>query len=354
MSRLRRLSALQIGVSWTRRLRRVLQGRPNTPRVGTCQWPEPLASANPCRHPGESHPGLRCFLSSDEGPTAVTGTSPVARQRELGTLLRALRNDKGMTVEEVAAHLLCSTTKISRLETAARRPSLRDVRDLCSLYGVDESTSRDLMNLAREAREPGWWTQYDDLALDQLIGLEQEAIAITCYSINYIPGLLQTQDYAKGIIETVAPKMDSETVRQRTEARMRRQQLLDADTRPHYHVILDEAVMRRGVGDPALMAAQLEKIIDIVSSDKALVQIIPFAAGAYAAADGYFVLLEFEEDSNLWPMVFIEGLAGNQYLQHRADISRYRETIEYLRDRALDPSDSVALMIEMRKNYASM
>jgi transcriptional regulator with XRE-family HTH domain len=283
----------------------------------------------------------------------VTGTSPVARQRELGTRLRALRNQRGMTVEEVAARLLCSTTKVSRLETAARRPSLRDVRDLCVLYEIDELTSRELMDLAREAREPGWWTQYDDLNLDPLIGLEQEAVAVTCYSINYIPGLLQTQDYARGIIETVAPKMDAQIVQQRTEARLRRQQLLEEDDRPRYHVVLDEAVMHRGVGGSALMTAQLDKILEAVRSGKAIVQIIPFAAGAYAAADGYFVLLEFEEDSNLWPVVFIEGLAGNQYLQHRSDIARYRETIEYLCGRALNLSDSVALMIRMREGYAS-
>ena len=107
--------------------------------------------------------------------------------------------------------------------------------------------------------------------------------------------------------------------------------------------------MRRGVGGPELIAAQLEKILQTVRSGKAIVQIIPFAAGAYAAADGYFVLLEFEEDSNLWPIVFIEGLSGNQYLQHRSDIARYRETIEYLSSRALNLSDSVALMTEMRE-----
>ncbi len=283
----------------------------------------------------------------------MSGTNPVARQRELGTLLRGLRNDKGMTVEEVAAHLLCSTTKVSRLETAARRPSLRDVRDLCALYGVDESTSRDLMNLAREAREPGWWTQYDDLGLEPLIGLEEEATNITCYSMFYMPGLLQTEEYAQGIIETVAPKMDRQIVQQRAEARMRRQLILDDDSRPAYHVLLDELVIRRGVGGPPLMAAQLGKIADMACSGKVTVQVIPFTAGAYAAADGYFVLLEFDEDSNLWPMVYIEGLASNQYLQHRDDIARYRETIAYLYERALDPDESVDFIIGAREKYAS-
>ena len=283
----------------------------------------------------------------------MTGTSPTARQRELGTRLRGLRNERGMTVEEVAARLLCSTTKISRLETAARRPSLRDVRDLCALYEVGESTSDELMSLAREAREPSWWTHYGDLNLDPLIGLEQEAAVITCFSMYYMPGLLQTGEYATGIIKTVAPKMDPQIVQQRTEARMRRQQMLDEDSRPHYSVLLDELVIRRGVGGPSLMAAQLDKVLEMVRSDKVTVQIIPFSAGAYAAADGYFVLLEFDEDSNLYPMVYIEGLADNQYLQRSSDIARYRETINYLRDRALDPGDSTKFIADARDKYAN-
>ena len=283
----------------------------------------------------------------------MTGTSPTARQRELGTRLRGLRSEHGMTVEEVAAKLLCSATKISRLETAVRRPSLRDVRDLCALYEVDEPTAVELMNLAREARQQGWWTQYDNLNLDPLIGLEQEASTISCFSMYYMPGLLQTADYAQGIIETVAPKMDPQVVEQRVEARLRRQQLLDNDHHPRYHVLLDEAVMRRGVGGPASMVAQLDKILETIHGNKAIIQVIPFAAGAYAAADGYFVLLEFEEDSDLWPIVFVEGLTGNQYFQRKGDIARYRETIEYLRNRALSPSKSEELIIKVREGYAS-
>jgi transcriptional regulator with XRE-family HTH domain len=185
----------------------------------------------------------------------VTGTSPTARQRELGTSMRGLRNEHNMTVEEVAEKLLCSATKISRLETGARRPSLRDVRDLCELYEVEEATSAELMRLARQAREAGWWTQYDDLNLDPLIGLEEAATKITCYSMHYMPGLLQTRDYAENIINIVAPKMEPQIVQQRVEARLRRQQLLEREGRPQYHVLLDEAVIRRGVGQSALGAA---------------------------------------------------------------------------------------------------
>lgn len=280
----------------------------------------------------------------------MSGTSPVARQRELGTRLRALRTERGMTVEEVAAELLCSTTKISRLETAARRPSLRDVRDLCVLYELDQQISLELMSLAREARESGWWTEYADLGLDPLIGLEQEAATITCYSMYYMPGLLQTEEYAELIIKTVAPKMDLHVVQQRTTARMRRQEVL-GENGPVYNVILDEMVFRRGVGNPSQMAAQVGKVLQLVHSDRITVQVIPFKAGAYAAADSYFVLLEFDDESNLWPVVYIEGLTDNQYLQRGPDIARYRETVEYLRDRALDPDGSIEFMENVRKEY---
>jgi transcriptional regulator with XRE-family HTH domain len=281
----------------------------------------------------------------------VTGASPVVRQRELGARLRGLRNEKGLTVEEVAAQLLCSTTKISRLETAARRPSLRDVRDLCALYEVNEATSVELMGIAREARQPGWWSEYEDLDLDPLIGLEQDAAIITCYSMSYIPGLLQTEEYAQGIIQTVAPKMEAKIVHQRTEARMRRQQLLERDNPPQLEVLLDEVVLRRGVGGPPVMAAQLEKVLKAARSGQAIVQVIPFSAGAYTAMDGYFMLLEFHGDSELRPVVFIEGLSDNKYLERKDDIARYRETIDYLRARSLDQHNSIKLITNVRDAY---
>jgi transcriptional regulator with XRE-family HTH domain len=281
----------------------------------------------------------------------VTGTSPTVRQRELGKRLRELRNQHTLTVEDVAEKLLCSATKISRLETGARRPSLRDVRDLCALYNVDESASVELMSLARGAREPGWWTQYEDLNLDPLIGLEQEAAAITCYSMYYLPALLQTEDYAREIIKIIAPKITSAIHEQRVEARLRRQQLLEKVDRPRYRVLLDEAAVRRHVGGSAIMIAQLDKILESAQQNKATVQVIPFDFGAHAAADSYFVLLEFD-DPGLSPVVFVEGLTGNQYLERKAEISRYREVIEILRDSALSPRDSIALIADYREKYA--
>lgn len=279
----------------------------------------------------------------------MTGTSPTVRQRELGKRLRNLRQQHNFTVEAVAEKLMCSGTKISRLETAARRPSLRDVRDLCALYGVDESISAELMSLARGAREPGWWTKYEDVNLDPYLGLEQVATAITSYTTYSLPALLQTEGYTRAIIKGIAPKMDPGIFEQRVAVRMRRQQVLEEEGRPHYHVLLDEAVMHRHIGGPVIMAAQFEKVLEAEKQGKVTVQVIPFNIGVNAAQDSNFVLLEFDEKPDLSPMVFVEGLTANQYLERVADIVRYKEAIRHLADSALSPADSIKFIYEMRE-----
>jgi transcriptional regulator with XRE-family HTH domain len=280
----------------------------------------------------------------------VTATSPTLRQRELGTRLRQLRTRLGLTVEKVGDELMCSATKISRIETGHRRPSLRDVRDLCKLYDVSDSDTDELMDLARMAREPGWWSQYGDLNLDPYIGLEQDASSITCFSSYYVPALLQTEAYARAIIKAIARKIDPEIHEQRVEVRLRRQQRLEQDNRPRYRALLDEAVLRRRVGGPAVMADQLGKILKLEREGKATVQVIPFEVGAHAAQDGNFVFLEFQEAS---PVVFVELLSTNLYQERISDLDRYREAVDYLRDEALSPRDSVALIAEVQKNYAA-
>lgn len=282
----------------------------------------------------------------------MTGTSPTVRQRELGKRLRELRNQHKLTVEDVAGRLLCSATKMSRLETGARRPSLRDVRDLCVLYELDEQDSAELMSLARRAREPGWWTRYDDVRLDPYIGLETAATAITAYSMYYVPALLQTEEYAAALIKAVAPHISPDVYRQRIEIRLRRQQLLEQDNRPRYRVLLDEAVLRRGVGGVDAMARQLGKIIDAADGGRVTVQVIPFEVGAHAAQDSNFVLLEFDREPSLSPVVFVEGLTGNQYIERRADVARYRDAIERLRDSGLNPHDSLQRVDQLRETFS--
>jgi transcriptional regulator with XRE-family HTH domain len=281
----------------------------------------------------------------------VATMNPTVRQRELGRRLREQRLEHELTVEDVAEKLLCSATKISRLETGTRRPSLRDVRDLCGLYDVDKDTADELMELAKGAREQAWWTQYEDLKLDPYLGLEEVATAITSFTTFYLPALLQTEEYTREVIKKVAPKMDPDIYRQRVEVRMRRQEVLERDNRPRYRVLLDESVLRRPVGGPALMAAQIKKILQAEREGKASIQIIPFDSGVLAAEDSNFVLLEFDDTTSISPTVFVEGLTRNQYLENSTDIVRYKEAIDYLRYSALNARDSVEHLTEMRKHY---
>jgi transcriptional regulator with XRE-family HTH domain len=288
---------------------------------------------------------------ASEEAAVVIEMSPTMRQRELGKRLRELPQERGLTVEEVAEKLLCSATKISRLETGARRPSLRDVRDLCALFDVDGSTSAEFVTLARGAREEGWWTKYSDLKLDPYIGLEQAAKSITAYTMYYIPALLQTEEYARAIIKGIAVRIAPEILQQRVEVRLQRQLLLKEENRPRYRVLLDEGVLRRPVGGSAVMAAQLERVLQAEREAQVTFQVIPFDIGAHASADVHFVLLEFAEESNISPVVFTEGLTVNQYLERSEDIARYREAIELLRDSALSPRNSIQLVDEIRKAY---
>jgi transcriptional regulator with XRE-family HTH domain len=281
----------------------------------------------------------------------VTGASPTVRQRELGARLRQLRTELSLTVEDVGEKLLCSATKISRMETATRRPSLRDVRDLCGIYGVDVPTSAELMDLARKAREQSWWNEYDDLGLNPYIGLEEAATSITSFTMYYVPALLQTEDYARAIIKGIAPKIDPRILQRRVEVRLRRQQLLVQDKPPRYRVLLDEAALHRRVGGSAVMAAQLDKVLELELDGKATVQVIPFDVGAHAGQDSNFVLFDFEKP--LESVVFVEGLINHQYQERKLDLDRYREAIESLRDSALSPRDSVLRITEMRRAYAS-
>jgi len=273
--------------------------------------------------------------------------SPTVRQRELGMRLREFRTAKGLTVEDVAQELFCSPTKISRAETGARLATLRDVRDLCQIYGVDAETSAELMELAREARQPGWWTKFDDLKITPLIGMEQAATAITCFGMYFVPALLQTEDYAREIIKGIAPKIEEKILAQRVEARMMRQKLLSQPKPPKYRALLDEAVLHRQVGGPSVMKAQLEKILLLAREERAAVQVIPYEVGAYGAIDSNFDYLEFA-GSMLPDLVFVEGLVSHLYLERPDELERYREALDYLRDEALNPRDSARKIEEIR------
>jgi transcriptional regulator with XRE-family HTH domain len=265
--------------------------------------------------------------------------------------LRQQRTSRGLTVEDVANDMLCSATKISRIETGARRASLRDVRDLCGIYQLNEPDTAELMELAREARQPGWWTQYTDLNLTPYIGLEQEAASITAFSMYAAPALLQTTDYAEALVSRPTASIAPTILDQRIDALRKRQQILDRVPPPRYRALLDEAVLHRQVGGRGVMSVQLTKILDLAQAGQVTVQVIPFDVGAHGGADSNFEIFEFGKDT-LPPVVFVEGLVSNLYQERPTEIDRYREVADYLRDVALNPRESIKLINELSSQFA--
>jgi transcriptional regulator with XRE-family HTH domain len=276
----------------------------------------------------------------------VAQGSPTVRRRELGTLLRKLRNEKGLTVDQVAERLLCSPSKVSRMETGHRGATLRDVRDLSDLYGVTNQAERDrLMTLAREGKQQGWWQSYD-LPYSTYVGLEAEAVSIKDYDSAVIPGLLQTPDYVRSLHEDVAPQRDAppltpDVIDQRVEERLRRQQLLCRTEPPplEFWAVLDEAVLHRVIGSADVMRGQLRQLIDMSSMPNVTVQILPFTAGAHRALGSTFNILQFS--GPLPNVVYVEGLLGWIFIERPEDIARHENAFERLSEIAAQPGDSV-------------
>ena len=233
-----------------------------------------------------------------------------------------------------------------------RRPSLRDVRDLGHLYRLAEDDTAELMDLARQAQQPGWWTGYDDTTLSPYIGFEQEAVSITVFSMSVVPALLQTEDYARASIGAKARRIAPAMLEQRVQALRRRQELLDQQSRPRYRALLDEAVLHRQVGGPSIMADQLDKIVQLSQNDLAIVQIVPFTAGAHGITDSNFDFFEFGS-GQLHPVVYVEGFSSTLYMERSSDTEKYRQAIEDLRDVALIPGESLKVIDEVRKMHAN-
>jgi transcriptional regulator with XRE-family HTH domain len=277
--------------------------------------------------------------------------SPTVRRRELGARLRALRTEKNLTVEQVAASLLCSASKVSRMETGHGLASPRDIRDLCDLYEVTDKAQRDrMMQLARESQEQGWWQSYD-LDFGTYVGLEADAIAIRRYQSTIVPGLLQTPDYARVVHEVVIPEIDQQRVDELVKVRMTRQKLLTQDPALRFWVVLDEAVLHRVVGGPMVMSAQLDKLIRVTDLPNVTIQVIPFGVGAHPAMDSTFSMLDFS--GPVPSVVYVEGLVGWIYIDNQRDIARYQEVFERLCTIALNPKESIELITRIGAQHGS-
>ena len=277
--------------------------------------------------------------------------SPTVRRRELGALLRALRNERDLTVEQVATELLCSPSKVSRMETGQRGATQRDIRDLCDLYGVTDAAERDhLMTLAREGKQPGWWQSLSvPLPHKIYVGLEQEAASLSIFHSSVVPGLVQTADYTRAVHEIAVPRLEHSAIEERVKERNTRQQILNRDNPPQLEIVIDEAVLRRPMCGPVVMREQLSRLIKEAERPNLTVQVLPFDAGAHPALESNFTMLQFAGQTPT--VIFVEGLAGTFYLERQQDVERYLLVLETLRSLALSPQDSARLVAEVRDAY---
>ena len=275
--------------------------------------------------------------------------SPTVRRRELGALLRKLRTEKGLTVEQAAERLMFSMSKLSRMETGHGVATPRDVRDLCDLYGVTDERQRDhMMNLAAEAKRQAWWQSYD-LGYATYVGLEAEAVSISAFQSSVVHGLLHTADYARAGHKGAMPLLSPDQIELQIEAKLTRQRILTREDPPYLKAILDEAALHRVMGGRQVMAAQLAKILDMSTLPNVSVQVLPYEAGAHPAVESNFTILELPSPTP--GVVFVEGLIGSTYLERDDDLRRYQRIFRKLESIALSPQGSIALIKKFIRDY---
>lgn len=247
---------------------------------------------------------------------------------------------------------MCSPSKVSRMETG-HGATPRDIRDLCDLYVITDSAERDhLMSLAREGKQTGWWQGYDLDYFATYVGLEAEAVGIKSYQSAIVPGLLQTQGYARAMHGASVPKIDPERIDQLIDVRLTRQRLLAQNVPLRLDVVLDEAVLHRAVGGPVVMSRQLDRLIEMSNRPNVTIQIIPYSVGAHPAMDSTFHILEFA--GSVPSVVYVEGLVGWIYLERPQDIDRYQQVFEHLRTVASSPQESIELLARVAGEYNSL
>jgi len=281
----------------------------------------------------------------------VTEHSPTVRRRRLALELRRLREAAKLTCEEVAEHLECSASKISRVETGRVSVSPRDVRDMLELYGVPAAQRESLVQLARDSRQKGWWHAYSDTMQPQMatyIGLESAASEIRIYEVSLIPGLLQTEDYARAVIRAGMVNSPAEDIERRVSLLMARQPAVVREDPPKVWAVLDEAALRRRVGGAGLMRLQLEHLLAQAALPNVAVQVIPFGGGAHPAMGRPFIILVFPERVDT-DVVYLEDLTSALYLEDVAEVDRYNVFFNHLRATALSFDDSAALITSVLK-----
>jgi hypothetical protein len=261
-------------------------------------------------------------------------------RRELGSELRRLRGERRAV--DVATSLSWSESKVSRIETAHTGISEPDLERLLTIYGVRVEDRDRLRELARRGRARAWWTPYRSSVpdpYDEYLALEAEAVLIAEWEAQVVPGLLQTDEYARAVIEVGADIGDTAIVQRRLALRMARQSVLTRQPPPLLHIVLDEAVLYREVGGRDVLCRQLTRLLDASRRPGVELLILPFSAGAHAGQTESFMVLEFESGTR-GPIVHMEGLTGGLFRVKPSEVEVYQDALDDLRERALSAEQS--------------
>lgn len=282
-------------------------------------------------------------------------SSPTVRRRRLAAELHRLRQASKLTIEQVAEVLEWSPGKISKIENARVSVLPRDARKLLDVYGVPQGQERDLLlSLARESRARGWWQQYGDAVPEWFatyVGLEVEAATIATYRAEIVPGLLQTRRYATALHRAAMINATDEEIEQQVAVRMERQARLAQPDAPKFWVVLSEAVIRRIVGERAVMHEQILKLIEAASAPNITLQILPFSAGAHASMDSAFSIIGFEPPTD-GEVVYFEHPTCSLYLEKPDEVARYRLVYEHLRAASVSLDESRRMLVRTAEDLA--
>jgi transcriptional regulator with XRE-family HTH domain len=272
------------------------------------------------------------------GPTAV--------RMLLGARLRKLREAAGVSREDASHAIRGSDSKISRLELGRTSFKLRDVTDLLNLYQVSEDERATLLAMAESANTPGWWQTYGDAVpawFAPYLGLEQAAEIVRCYQVQFVPGLLQTPDYAHAVLRIGADDNPELDIEQQVSVRMRRQQILRRPSPPRLWAVIDEAALRRPIGGTSVARAQLEHLIEMARLSHVSIQVAPFCGGSRAVAHGPVTMLRFPE-AELTDVVYLEQHTTAVYLGKPAERLYYWNVLNRLVTEASPSADTEAIL----------
>ena len=272
--------------------------------------------------------------------------TPTLRLRRLAAGLRRLRADAGLTREEVTERTGINEATLYRLEAAKARPQTRTLMALLGLYGVTDEQRTELLALARQSDEQSWLQSFPSELPEPYttyISFEGEAQSLLNYECLFIPGLLQTEDYARAALQRGMPTATKDEIARLVEARMSRQGVLTRESPLRLWAIVDEAALHRPVGGPSAMKAQLEHLAEAAELPQVTLQALPYAVGGHPGMPGSFVILQYA-DAGIGDVVYIETQAGDLFLESDTDLSRFGAIFEHLRALALPPDESVALI----------